>query len=145
MMKSYQVLTCFVSPQYCTPFPKDLPNMGAKERGLAETATPKLALPSGASTSSFSSPCISVQSTSSGTSPLGSSPEESGAEQHQQEASSTSLTSVNQNTNGRVEESRNINPPTGLLAAWGQLLWEKWRWGVLIAVAVIVSRFSSSA
>jgi len=141
-MESYQVLTCFDSPQYCTPFPKDLPNMGAKERGLAETATAKLALPSGASTSSFSSPCISVQSTSSGTSLLGSSPE---AEQQHQEASSTSLTAANQNTNGRVEESRNINPPTGLLAAWGQLLWEKWRWGVLIAVAVIVSRFSSSA
>ena len=131
-------------PQYCTPFPKDLPNMGAKERGLAETAAPKLALPSGASTSSFSTPCISVQSTSSSSSPLGASPEEIQAQQQQQETPAAPLPVVNQNLNGRVEESRN-NPQTGWPAIWGQILWEKWRWGVLIAVAVIVSRFSSTA
>jgi ubiquitin-conjugating enzyme E2 J2 len=33
-------------------------------------------------------------------------------------------------------------------AAWttslGKVLWEKWRWGLLIALAVMVSRFSSA-
>ena len=128
-------------PQYCTPFLKDLPNMGVKDRGSAESATPKLALPSGASTSSFSAPCMSAQSTSSSTSRLGASLEESQAKQQQQETSPTSLP-VNQNSNGRVEESRNNQ--TGWPGIWGQILWEKWRWGVLIAVAVIVSRFSST-
>lgn len=28
--------------------------------------------------------------------------------------------------------------------SWGQVLWEKWRWGVLIALAVVVSRLSSA-
>lgn len=136
---------CFT--QYCTPFPKDLPNMGAKDKGSAESTTPKLALPSGASTSSFSAPCMSAQSTSSpssSSSPLGASLEETQAKQQQQDASPTSLPVLNQNSNGRVEESRN-NPPTGWPGIWGQILWEKWRWGVLIAVAVIVSRFSSTA
>ncbi|KAJ7780060.1 UBC-like protein [Mycena maculata] len=35
------------------------------------------------------------------------------------------------------------------VAAWttslGKVLWEKWRWGLLIALAVLVSRFSSAA
>ncbi|KAJ7230359.1 UBC-like protein [Mycena pura] len=37
---------------------------------------------------------------------------------------------------------------TGSATAWtaslGKVLWEKWRWGLLIALAVVVSRFSSS-
>ncbi|KAK2465480.1 hypothetical protein APHAL10511_002372 [Amanita phalloides] len=128
-------------PEYCTPFPKDLPNMGLKERGLADAPAPKLALPSGASTSAFSSPCMAVQSTPSSMTFLGASP--NATEEQQLATSSTSATASNQNSTGRVEESRN-NPPTGWPATWGQILWEKWRWGVLIAVAVIVSRFSSS-
>lgn len=28
--------------------------------------------------------------------------------------------------------------------SWSQLLWEKWRWGALIVLAVLVSRFSST-
>lgn len=27
---------------------------------------------------------------------------------------------------------------------WRQIVWEKWRWGILIALAVIVSRITSS-
>jgi ubiquitin-conjugating enzyme E2 J2 len=52
-------------------------------------------------------------------------------------------------------------PPTGILgghpsgsgkvegvgwtAPWQKMIWDKWRWGVLIALAVLVSRFSSSS
>jgi len=42
----------------------------------------------------------------------------------------------------KTEEAR--NPTTGWAMSWGQLLWEKWRWGAVIALAVLVSRFSSS-
>jgi len=36
-------------------------------------------------------------------------------------------------------------PVTGWAMTWRQCIWEKWRWGVLIALAVVVSRLSSSA
>jgi ubiquitin-conjugating enzyme E2 J2 len=36
-------------------------------------------------------------------------------------------------------------PGTGWAAMWRQCILEKWRWGVLIALAVVVSRLSSSA
>lgn len=35
-------------------------------------------------------------------------------------------------------------PGTGWTTAWRQCIWDKWRWGVLIALAVVVSRLSSS-
>jgi len=134
-------------PEYGTPFPKDLPNMGMQEHA---PAAPKLTLPNGeGSTSSpFSSPCtpLSAQAASSSAPPLGTRPE---AEKESTRSSATSSPAAAQgsttSSGGRVDEVRNTNPPTGWPAVWGQILWEKWRWGVLIAVAVIVSRFSSSA
>jgi len=44
--------------------------------------------------------------------------------------------------NDKTEETRNAT--TAWAMSWGQLLWEKWRWGAVIALAVLVSRFSSS-
>jgi len=32
----------------------------------------------------------------------------------------------------------------GLATTWRQLVWEKWRWGVLIVAAVILSRITTS-
>ncbi|KAF8622512.1 hypothetical protein AX15_006956 [Amanita polypyramis BW_CC] len=131
-------------PEHCTPFPKDLPNMGVKERGLAETAAPKLVTSSGASTSSYSAPSSLEPSTSSSTSTSPSGVSSGSTVEHGHSGSSASLSIVNQNVNASGE-LRNLNPPpTGWPAIWGRLLWEKWRWGVLIAVAVVVSRFSSS-
>jgi len=37
-----------------------------------------------------------------------------------------------------------LAPGTGWATAWRQYIWDKWRWGVLIALAVVVSRSSSS-
>jgi ubiquitin-conjugating enzyme E2 J2 len=37
----------------------------------------------------------------------------------------------------------NPNAMAGFAGAWGRLVWDKWRWGVLIAFAVVVSRISS--
>lgn len=51
----------------------------------------------------------------------------------------TTLVPAGANIPGKPDENR-----TGLAAVWGHILWEKWRWGVLIALAVIVSRFSST-
>jgi len=33
----------------------------------------------------------------------------------------------------------------GWAANWKQVVWEKWRWGVLIALAVIVSRITTNS
>lgn len=32
----------------------------------------------------------------------------------------------------------------GWTATWRQVVWDKWRWGVLIALAVVVSRITTS-
>jgi len=37
----------------------------------------------------------------------------------------------------------NANATAGFAGAWRRLVWDKWRWGVLIAFAVVVSRISS--
>ncbi|KIM62499.1 hypothetical protein SCLCIDRAFT_119429 [Scleroderma citrinum Foug A] len=34
--------------------------------------------------------------------------------------------------------------PQGYAASWRQVIWEKWRWGVLIALAVIVSKITTT-
>ena len=44
----------------------------------------------------------------------------------------------------KVEKADADKKATGLAATWGRLVWEKWRWGALIAFAVMVSRFSSA-
>lgn len=96
---------------YCTPEPRDLPNMGEKDRGkcvepVVETSS---------SVSSSSSAVTQPQSVS----------------------------DLNGNSTGTSRPEDTINT-TGWTATWRYLIWEKWRWGVLIALAVLVSRFSSS-
>ncbi|PFH53226.1 hypothetical protein AMATHDRAFT_187785 [Amanita thiersii Skay4041] len=141
-------------PDYCTPLLKDLPNMGVKERGKPEKPNSKLELPPGGlasislspSAASSSLPLLSAIATTETTS--GQELEAySGGSVASLSASSSRLTLVSHATSAiRADEQvRNVNhPATGWPATWGQILWEKWRWGVLIAVAVIVSRFSSS-
>ncbi|KAJ7811234.1 UBC-like protein [Mycena olivaceomarginata] len=81
-------------PEHCSPLPRDLPNMGERERGVSAAAPP----------------------------------------QHQ------------------APQPLYVLPPhggVGVDAAWtaslGKVLWEKWRWGLLIVLAVMVSRFSAPA
>ncbi|TDL23815.1 UBC-like protein [Rickenella mellea] len=45
-------------------------------------------------------------------------------------------------TSGTVAKDGNDAAAKSL--GWGQIIWEKWRWGILIALAVLVSRFSST-
>ena len=46
--------------------------------------------------------------------------------------------------NGVARKSDDSPTGVGWTTAWRTIIWEKWRWGVLIALAVLVSRFSSS-
>lgn len=62
---------------------------------------------------------------------------------------SRSVTHLAATTSSDVVNLASTNKPTtttpqGWTGPLRQVLWEKWRWGVLIAFAVIVSRLSSS-
>lgn len=84
-------------PDYCTPVPRDLPNMGNKERGQPAPLQPVVsAVPS----------ALDVHNT--------------------------------------IIHTNKPPVPQNWTASWRQVIWEKWRWGVLIALAVIVSKISSS-
>jgi len=114
--------------EYCTPYPRDLPNMGPKEKPQPI-------------------PSLSSSPSSTATSPLGLglSPSASGLVLTPPTGPMV-LVPVPGPTSapgtGKPEETR--KPAASLAATWGHILWEKWRWGVLIALAVLVSRFSSS-
>jgi ubiquitin-conjugating enzyme E2 J2 len=103
-----------VFPDFCTPELRDLPNMGEKERGPVEPVV--------VPTPTISAPSPSTTVTQPQTSPPTS---------HNSSISST----------GKPEDTINT---TGWTSTWRHLIWEKWRWGVLIALAVLVSRFSST-
>lgn len=104
---------CF--PDYCTPYPRNLPNMGQKERGQPEVRPMPLLTPTIAASEPSPSALITPQSTPAPTTVAPS---------------------------GKAEETR--MPAASLTATWGRILWEKWRWGALIALAILVSRFSTS-
>lgn len=104
-------------PDYCTPHLRDLPNMGQKDRGKTEPLTFTVPpLPSAS--------LKLLEATSSSSSASAGLPAKT---------ADKSMTKPDENSNA------------GLAATWGRILWEKWRWGVLIALAVVLSRFSSSA
>ncbi|KAJ7832751.1 UBC-like protein [Mycena olivaceomarginata] len=85
-------------PEHCSPLPRDLPNMGERERGVSAAAPPQHQAPQPLYTSSPR----------------------------------------------RRAPHRSPVPPIRPQASTG-VLWEKWRWGLLIALAVMVSRFSAPA
>jgi len=101
-------------PDYCTPTPRDLPNMG-------ETRNEKSSEPSRASPSS-SSPVLT----------------QTAQQPHVPQSATNAHPSANDGN--KVMEG---GSDTG--GGWVELLWQKWRWGLFIAIAVVVSRLSSSA
>lgn len=116
------------SPQYCTPELRDVPNMG--ERSLGKPDSPASMPPIAATpttSASRSGAGTPAMSTSSPAQPSHSEPQ----------AQPRPL----------AKKHDNLKPPapgTGWANSWRQAIWEKWRWGVLIALAVVVSRLSSS-
>ncbi|EJD48248.1 UBC-like protein [Auricularia subglabra TFB-10046 SS5] len=103
-------------PDYCTEQVKDLPNMAQKERGIppAPPAAPaQPATPATAAPPSTAAPA----------------------------AADTTARAV---VNDVVPAAAAAAPATGLgwADSWRKVLWEKWRWGALIILAVVVSRLS---
>lgn len=108
-------------PDYCTPTIRDLPNMGEKERGSPSTNAPSPIAQSPATqppTPTIAQPAPLTGSDVADPNAL-SRPAQSGA-------------------NG--EAAANAR---GWADAWRQVFWEKWRWGVILALALVVSRMSS--
>ncbi|KAI0825726.1 ubiquitin-conjugating enzyme/RWD-like protein [Irpex lacteus] len=110
-------------PEYCTPAAKDLPNMGQKERG-----TPTLPPQPPTTPSMFAPTTVPIPPVQPAT----------------QAPSSSSDTSSNTVAIPPSHDSR-----ANVVAGWGgslrQIIWEKWRWGVVLVLAVIVSRLSSTS
>ncbi|KAK7687661.1 hypothetical protein QCA50_008876 [Cerrena zonata] len=110
-------------PDYCTPAPRDVPNMAQKELGSSSKPPPQqqTATPVPARITSSTPIPTPVIRTSSGNGPLTS--------------GSGAVTPTGDSTRAAA---------TGWTAMIRQMVWEKWRWGVVLALAVIVSRMSSA-
>jgi len=103
-------------PDFCTLKPQDLPNMGVKERGVAQT--PSTTAPNTMNIIAPSEPMNLLPQGTTTTGALG--------------------------PTGDREAEKKPQAAMGWAAAWGRILWEKWRWGALIMFAVMVSRLSSA-
>jgi ubiquitin-conjugating enzyme E2 J2 len=51
---------------------------------------------------------------------------------------------INGGVPGTVGAARGVGGPMAWATGWKQVIYEKWRWCALIALAVIVSRFSTT-
>jgi len=123
-------------PEHCTPVARAFPNMGQREQGKpAAPAEPAVAtsLPSGstAAATGLRRPGLGIAQATG----LASSSQQSG--------------SVSFRRNATVPTApHRIGKPEEILApaagTWGKLVWEKWPLGLLIALALMISRISSS-
>jgi len=119
-----------VFPEYATPEMRDLPNMGERARGpAAGSSSTAVATPS---------PLRGNPRTASTTAPV--------STPALPPPTSEQVTPHSTPSNGVTRHGKPDDNPSGAGWAngWGAVIWEKWRWGVLIALAVLVSRLSSS-
>ncbi|TEB33107.1 ubiquitin-conjugating enzyme E2 6 [Coprinellus micaceus] len=132
-------------PEYCTPQLRELPNMGEKERGKPDDSPSASTVPSGTqSASSLPADSLSTASTSppgviagangfTNSTPFGASVPAHGHGSHR----------------GRPDEVGTGTNRAGAAMGWigtlRQVVWEKWRWCAVIALAVMVSRFSTAS
>ncbi|OJT13737.1 Ubiquitin-conjugating enzyme E2 6, partial [Trametes pubescens] len=107
-------------PEYCTPTLRDVPNMAQKERGISPSPSPK----------------TSVSSTAPGSAPASPAPTPAPVPKDK---------AVTRAPNGGIPSTDGSN---GVGQSWAaslrQMVWQKWRWGVILALALVVSRMSSS-
>jgi len=108
-------------PDYSTPQMRDLPNMGERERGKVEVPPPP-------------------PTTTAKLLPLQSSSTQLGAESQPKPSPTTTDA---EKANGNNDDAAVTS--ASWMGAVGKIVWEKWRWGVLIALAVLVSRLSSDS
>jgi ubiquitin-conjugating enzyme E2 J2 len=127
------LLICgLLSLQYCTLSRRPLPNMGEKERGSPETAS---------STSSADCPASLMAAAC-----LPSSPTPKLGLPAQPLVLAPKTGGIIRPRKGRAVSTTGAGDGSrGWAATWRQVVWDKWRWGVLIALAVIVSRITTSA
>jgi len=117
-----------VFPDFCMPTLRDLPNMGERERGQpseAEKANSASPTPTSPSTASNTPPSLAIYA-------VPKLPNEIPLDG----SSDSSL-------------SRNTGPAKDVgsgwwFSSWAQVVSERWRWGVVLLLAVVVSRISSS-
>jgi len=103
--------------------------MGEKERGLPDT--PSTSEPSDSVTSATRLPSTPTPKVGLGTQSSVLVPKAAGVVRPRKGRAVS--------TTGAGDGSR------GWAATWRQVVWDKWRWGVLIALAVVVSRITTSA
>ncbi|GBE86322.1 UBC-like protein [Sparassis latifolia] len=120
-------------PEHSAETQRDLPNMGEKERGASSKPDPN------------SIPAVAPVAFSTATPPQAAHP-----------SASATITLNNSCTASRTSGSGAVIPAgssgavgdaaksVGWTTAWRQLIWDKWRWGVILALAIIVSRMSST-
>jgi len=114
-------------PEYCTPSRRPLPNMGEKDRGPPETP---LSEPSDSTTPASCLPPTLTPKAGQVAQSLVVVPKTAGV--------------------ARPRKGRAVSTPgagdgsRGWAATWRQVVWDKWRWGILIALAVVVSRITTS-
>jgi len=116
-------------PEHCLPTLQDLPNMGEKERGKPDPVQePQLASSTSTSSTTSSTPIYSIPSHTTDVS-------------FRQTPTSINGSVVSPNSNVKPEDpARQVAP--GWQMAW-KFVYEKWRLCAFIALAVMVSRFST--
>ncbi|KAF9779216.1 UBC-like protein [Thelephora terrestris] len=102
-------------PEYCTAAMRDLPNMGESARGKSSDPAP-------------SQP------------PQQSTPQRIAEQPRAVPAPQPAVSSSSKAETKAVAEASSSDATGG----WADVIWQKWRWGLFIAIAVIVSRLSSS-
>src|SRR5579863_5873560 len=127
---STTVIDWFCRFQHCTPSRRPLPNMGEKERGLPDTPSS-----SESSDSVTSASCLPTTLTPKVMLGLGAQPP----------VGVPKTAGVGRPRKGRAVSTTGAGDGSrGWAANWQQVVLDKWRWGVLIALAVVVSRITTS-
>lgn len=108
-------------PEYCTPISKDLPNMGESVKGISSPPPPP--------PPNFfaNSP---VLSTPAPTTPA---------------PAPVPAPTVSSETRPKADDAIHGAAASISSSSWTEMIWEKWRWGLLIALAVVVSRLTSGS
>ncbi|KAH7885719.1 UBC-like protein [Phlebopus sp. FC_14] len=121
-------------PDYCTPTLKNLPNMGERERGNSDASIP----------STVSTPATPALPTTSAILPPQMVHRRIQGTALQPSGTTAGVLAV-PDASSALTSSNKVPVPQGWAASWRQVIWEKWRWGILIALAVIVSKMSSTS
>ncbi|PVF91933.1 UBC-like protein [Serendipita vermifera] len=108
-------------PDYCTPELRDMPNMGVKERGQPDPA------PASSDQDGMSA---SLLLQGAGTRPS-------------QSRSGATATGTDGKRVARPPAAAGDKAALGWPSMLRRVVWEKWRWGVFMVIAVVVARFSS--